>query len=60
MVNSYGIKKMWVSGNNEQYVSAEMDTDEFNEESLQKSLDNSNAEQPHNKYDESLLDNTIS
>ena len=31
-----------------------MDTDEFNEESLQKSLDNSNAKQPHNKYDESL------
>ena len=54
MINSYDIKKIWVSGNND------MDTDEFNEESLQKAPDNSNAEQPDNKYDESLLDNTIS
>ena len=36
-----------------------MDTDEFNETSLQIELDNSNAEQSDDTYNESLLDNTI-
>ena len=58
-VNSYDSKEIRVSGNNEQYVSAEMDTDEFDEASLQIEPDNSNAEQPDDTYDESLLDSTI-
>ena len=36
-----------------------MDTDEFDEASLQIELDNSNAEQPNDTQDISLLDNTI-
>ena len=36
-----------------------MDTDEFSETSLQIELDNSNAEQSDDTYNESLLDNTI-
>ena len=40
-------------------MSAETDTDEFNETSLQIELDNSNAEQSDDTYDESLLDNNI-
>ena len=36
-----------------------MDTDQFNEISLQIELDNSNAEQSDDTYNESLLDNTI-
>ena len=45
-VNSYDSKDIRVSGNNKQYVSAEMDTNEFDEASLQIEPDNSNAEQP--------------
>ena len=48
-------KEIQVSENNERYVSADMDTDEFDGASLQIAPDNSNAEPP----DESLLDNTI-
>ena len=58
-VNSYDSKEMRVSGNNEQQVSAEMDTDEFDETSLQLEPDNSNADQSDDTYDNSMLDNTI-
>ena len=44
-VDSYDSKEIKVSGNNEQQVSAEMDTDEFDKTSLQIEPDNSNAEQ---------------
>ena len=57
--NSYDSKEIWVSGNNEQYVSTEMDTHEFDKASIQTEPDNSNAEQPDDTYDESLPDNTI-
>ena len=36
-----------------------MDTDEFEEASLQKEPDNNNAEQPDDTYNESVLANTI-
>ena len=58
-VNSYDGKEIWVSGNNEQYVSAEMDTDELDEASLHIEPDNSNAEHSDDIYNESLLENTI-
>ena len=57
-LNSYDSTETQVSGNNEQYVSAEMDTDEFDEASLQIEPDNSNAEKPDDTYNESLH-NTI-
>ena len=44
-MDSYDSKEIKVSGNNEQQVSAEMDTDEFDKTSLQIEPDNSNAEQ---------------
>ena len=40
-------------------MSAEMDTDESEEASLQKEPDNNNAEQRDDTYNESVLDNTI-
>ena len=40
-------------------MSAEMDTDEFAEISLQIEPDNSNADQSDDTYDNSMLDNTI-
>ena len=58
-VNSYEIKEIQVSGSNEQQMSAEMDTDEFDETSLQIKPDDSNAEQSDDTYNKSLLDNTI-
>ena len=58
-VNSYDSKEIRVSGNNEQQVSAEMDTDEFEETSLQTEPVNSNADQPDDIYSKSLLDSTI-
>ena len=58
-VNSYGSKKIRVSGNNEQQVSAEMNTDEFDKTSLQIEPDNRNADQSDNTYHDSLFDNTI-
>ena len=58
-MNSYDSKEIRVSGNNEQQLSAEMDTDEFDKTSLQIEPDNSNADQYDDKYNESLLDNTI-
>ena len=53
------VKKIRFSGNNEQQVSAEIDTDEQDETSLQVEPDNSNADQPDDTYDDSLFDNTI-
>ena len=44
-MNSYDSKEIRVSGNNEQQLSAEMVTDEFDETSLQVEPDNSNADQ---------------
>ena len=44
-VNSYDNKEIRVSGNNEQQVSAEIDTDEFDKTILQIEPDNSNADQ---------------
>ena len=58
-VNSYDNKEIRVSGNNEQQVSAEIDTDEFDKTILQIEPDNSNADQSDDTCDESLLDNTI-
>ena len=58
-VNGCDSKEIQVSGNNEQQLSTEMDTNEFNETRLQIEPDNSNAEQSNDTYDESLLDNTI-
>ena len=43
-VNSYNIIQIQVSGNNKQYVSTEMDADEFDEASLQIEPDHSNTE----------------
>ena len=45
-MNSYDSKEILVSGNNEQYVGAEMDTDEFDKASLHTGPGKSNAEQP--------------
>ena len=58
-VNGCDSKEIRVSGNNEQQLSTEMDTNEFDETRLQIEPDNSNAEQSNDTYDESLLDNTI-
>ena len=58
-VNGCDSKEIQVSGNNEQQLSTEMDTNEFNETRLQIEPDNSNAEQSNDTYDKSLLDNTI-
>ena len=58
-VNGCDSKEIQVSGNNEQQLSTEMDTNEFDETRLQIEPDNSNAEQSNDTYDESLLDNTI-
>ena len=58
-VNGCDNKEIRVSGNNEQQLSTEMDTNEFDETRLQIEPDNSNAEQSNDTYDESLLDNTI-
>ena len=58
-VNGCDSKEIQVSGNNEQQLSTEMDTNEFNETRLQIEPDNSNAELSNDTYDESLLDNTI-
>ena len=58
-VNSYDSKEIQVSGNKEQQMSAEMDTDELEETSLKIEPDNGNAEQSDDTYDESFLDNNI-
>ena len=58
-MNSYDSKEIRVSGSNKQQVSAEIDTDEFDEICFQIEPDNSNAEQSDDTYDESLLNNTI-
>ena len=58
-MNSYDSKEIRVSGSNKQQVSAEIDTDEFDEICFQIEPDNSNAEQSDDTYDESLLDNSI-
>ena len=50
-VNSYDSKEIWISGNNKQYVSAEMDIDEFDEANLQKTH-NSNTQQSDDTKDE--------
>ena len=52
-VNSYDSKEIWVSGNNKQYVSAEMDIDKFDEAIIQKEPDKSNAERLDDTCDES-------
>ena len=49
-VTSYDSKEIRVSGNNEQQVSTEMDTDEFDETSLKIERDGSNADQSDDKY----------
>ena len=51
-MNSYDSKEIRVLGNNEHYVNAEMDTDEFDEASLQTEPDNTNAEQSDDTCDE--------
>ena len=51
-MNSYDSKEIRFSGNNEQQLSAEMDTDEFDKTSFQIEPDNSNADQSDDKYND--------